>query len=622
MKEIKENKIINIYLKNIFFFVLFGLLIASITTYINYKYKYNEVLEVIDKNAIDNYNKIASNTQNIIDNSEYSLSSIQKNDIFISYINNPTNKQNVKSLFLNSINNNKNFFQLRYLDPNGIEIIRVNRDIKQGLVFVTDEKDLQNKSDRHYFKETISNSNQLFWHSKFDLNMENGEIEKPIKPTFRISKNVYYKGEFYGILIVNIDMSKLNKYIHSFRNFQISMIDKDGEYLLSSDSQLEWSRYLNKQYNYKNDFPNQLINNGLKNNYTHIYSMSDIFKNIDDMNIILTVNTEFVEQLTNEKYVYIFSIAILILISAIIIGLIISVPTSKLYIDYNKVYQKNLRYIDTIDKYVLTMDIDKNKKILNISKALCDISGYKKEELIGKTPSIFKSGDLENTIYKELWNKISNGLIWEGEFHNLTKDKAYFWIHSTILPNYDENNHIISYTSISEDITDKKIIEKLSQTDKLTQLYNRLVIDNSLAREYNRFLRNKSIFSIILIDLDKFKLVNDKYGHLVGDKVLVSFANILKEQCRKTDIIGRWGGEEFLVICLDTDISGATHLAQKIREFTQNYKFDIVKKVTVSLGISQLQENDNINTLLKRVDINLYKAKESGRNKFTADNIL
>lgn len=613
----KENKIVKIYLKNILMFLIFGLLIASVTTYINYKYKYNEVIEVINKSAIDHYNKITSHTESLIENGEYCLSSIQTNDIFIEYLLNQKSKKNVTSLFLNSINNNQNFFQLRYLDKDGQEIIRINRDTKQDIVYVTEDKDLQNKANRYYFKETISNSNKLFWYSKFDLNIENNEIEKPYKPTFRVSKNVFYKGKFYGILIVNIDMSKLDKYIKSFSNFEISLIDKDGNYLLSSDEAKQWSRYLDKQYNFKNDYPNQKNNNSEK--YFHTHSMETIFQNVDEIKIILRVDNRFVEKLSNENLVYIYSMAMVIFIAAIIIGLIISVPTSKLYIDYNKVYQKNLRYMDTIDKYVITMDIDTDKKILNASKALCDLSGYKKEELIGKSPSIFKSGNLDDTIYKEMWNKITNGLIWDGDFHNLTKNKEYFWIHSTILPNYNEQNNIVSYTSISEDVTDKKTIEKLSQTDTLTQLYNRMVIDDNLKREFNRFSRNKTIFSLILIDIDKFKLVNDNFGHLVGDKVLITFADILKEYCRKTDVVGRWGGEEFMIICIDTDIDGAFNAAENIRKITQDHHFDLIKNCTISLGVSRIRENDTINSLLKRVDENLYKAKETGRNKTIAD---
>ena len=146
-----------------------------------------------------------------------------------------------------------------------------------------------------------------------------------------------------------------------------------------------------------------------------------------------------------------------------------------------------------------------------------------------------------------------------------------------------------------------------------------MVLDDNLEREYNRFLRNKTIFSLILIDIDKFKLVNDNYGHLIGDKVLITFSNILKKNSRKTDIVGRWGGEEFMIICTDTNISDAMKIAENIRKTIENYKFDIVKNCTASLGVSEINEEDNINSLLKRVDENLYKAKENGRNRSIFD---
>jgi diguanylate cyclase (GGDEF)-like protein/PAS domain S-box-containing protein len=265
------------------------------------------------------------------------------------------------------------------------------------------------------------------------------------------------------------------------------------------------------------------------------------------------------------------------------------------------------------------MKVDLNKTITDVSSALCKISGYSKEELIGKSPSLFKSGRMNNEVYKDLWNKITNGLIWHGELENRTKYDQPYWIHITILPNYDQNNQIESYTSLFEDITDKKRIEIISQTDKLTQIYNRVKLDASLEIEFNRFQRYKDIFSIILIDIDHFKSVNDNYGHQVGDSVLIQLSKLLKEHCRRTDIVGRWGGEEFMIICPDTDIKGSTLLAEHLRKQVDEFEFNVVKHKTISVGVAEIYNSDNIETLLKRVDDNLYEAKNSGRNKVVSD---
>jgi diguanylate cyclase (GGDEF)-like protein/PAS domain S-box-containing protein len=266
------------------------------------------------------------------------------------------------------------------------------------------------------------------------------------------------------------------------------------------------------------------------------------------------------------------------------------------------------------------MTVNLDKKITDVSSALCNVTGYKKEELIGKTPSIFKSGKMDDKVYKDLWNKISSGFVWSGELQNRTKEGEIYWLKTNILPNLSIKNDIVeSYTSLSEDITDKKQIEVISQTDKLTQLYNRVKLDESLEYEMNRFIRHSDIFSIILIDMDKFKSVNDNYGHQVGDSVLIKLSEILKTHSRKIDIVGRWGGEEFMIICIDTDIKGATHFAENLRIAVEEYVFDVVKHKTISVGVTEVKRTDNIETLIKRVDDYLYEAKESGRNRVISD---
>lgn len=158
-------------------------------------------------------------------------------------------------------------------------------------------------------------------------------------------------------------------------------------------------------------------------------------------------------------------------------------------------------------------------------------------------------------------------------------------------------------------------LEKLSITDNLTKLYNRNKIEEVLEVEVNRANRFETNFSIIMIDIDYFKRVNDICGHQMGDTVLKEFANILKSSLRKTDTVARWGGEEFIIICSETDIKGATSFANNIRKNISNYAFSIDEQKTASFGIAMYEKNEDINALIKRVDDALYKAKENGRNR-------
>ena len=159
-----------------------------------------------------------------------------------------------------------------------------------------------------------------------------------------------------------------------------------------------------------------------------------------------------------------------------------------------------------------------------------------------------------------------------------------------------------------------------TMTDELTQLYNRRKIVETINYELKKFNRMKNNFSIILIDIDFFKKINDNYGHIVGDNVLKEFANILKTNVRDYDIVGRWGGEEFIIIAPDTSIQNAEKLANKLRKTIESSDFKNINKITASFGVSHSKEGDDKVSLLDRADRALYTSKNSGRNKVVAFN--
>ncbi|WP_456396717.1 sensor domain-containing diguanylate cyclase [Desulfurobacterium sp.] len=158
-------------------------------------------------------------------------------------------------------------------------------------------------------------------------------------------------------------------------------------------------------------------------------------------------------------------------------------------------------------------------------------------------------------------------------------------------------------------------IKKLADTDGLTAIYNRRKILEELEKEIIRTQRYGNPLSVIIFDIDLFKEVNDTYGHLMGDKILREIAQIIKKRIRKPDIFGRYGGEEFLIVLPETDITGGVKFAEKIRKLIENHPFPIDRKITISLGVTEYKYGDTVDTLLARADRALYMAKESGRNK-------
>ncbi len=158
-------------------------------------------------------------------------------------------------------------------------------------------------------------------------------------------------------------------------------------------------------------------------------------------------------------------------------------------------------------------------------------------------------------------------------------------------------------------------LEELSITDKLTGLYNRLKLDSAIAEEIDRYDRYKNPFGIILLDIDHFKLVNDTHGHQVGDKVLQEVARLLTTYTRKSDLVGRWGGEEFLIICPEINKEKLISLSEKLRTIVESHPFSVVTTKTASFGVASYKDNESVKTFIHRADEALYQAKNSGRNK-------
>ncbi len=164
-------------------------------------------------------------------------------------------------------------------------------------------------------------------------------------------------------------------------------------------------------------------------------------------------------------------------------------------------------------------------------------------------------------------------------------------------------------------------LERLSNTDPLTELYNRRYFINILEREFERAKRYNRTLSLLMIDIDFFKSVNDKCGHLIGDKVLTVVARILKSDLRRIDSCSRYGGEEFVTLLPETDISGAGSVGNRyltgIREQDLSDICKELKTITVSIGIACLPDDNikNMDELLKRADDALYEAKKTGRNR-------
>ena len=162
-------------------------------------------------------------------------------------------------------------------------------------------------------------------------------------------------------------------------------------------------------------------------------------------------------------------------------------------------------------------------------------------------------------------------------------------------------------------------LDRLSQTDNLTNLPNRTRLNLQFPIELARARRLGQGLSLIMIDVDHFKLINDEFGHLVGDKVLIAMSDLVRRSVRAIDLPARWGGEELVVLCPDSHLDQALILAERIRQAVRDHDFDTGRRQTVSIGVATLGPSDDIDQLLNRADQALYIGKSSGRDRVCSE---
>lgn len=257
--------------------------------------------------------------------------------------------------------------------------------------------------------------------------------------------------------------------------------------------------------------------------------------------------------------------------------------------------------------------------------------GYKKEEVPEKTDYQFFTDRLHPDDYENTMNAMKLHLqgianVYEVEYKIRAKDGSWKWFYDRgKITDYDKEGKPLFLSGIVFDITQKKemqqelilknnLLEELSITDELTKLKNRRAIMNIMECEIDKAAHDKNPLSIALFDIDDFKQINDTNGHLVGDDVIKEVSKIMMENVRKTDTVGRFGGEEFIIVFPNTDAEKATYIANRIRLQIMEYDFPQELKVTISGGVKEFT-GECLCDFINQVDKNLYCAKNSGKNK-------
>ncbi len=273
-----------------------------------------------------------------------------------------------------------------------------------------------------------------------------------------------------------------------------------------------------------------------------------------------------------------------------------------------------------LDQYVISSKTDATGKIIYVSQAFIDISGYSKDELLGQEHSVLRHDDMDTVVFEDLWTTITTGETWRGEILNRKKSGEGYWVDAIISADYARDGTVIGYSAIRIDITAQKEANYLAFHDFLTALPNRARFEDIASHAIKVAKRDKTSLAVLFIDFDKFKDINDTLGHHVGDEMLKIVSKRLESVLREVDTIARIGGDEFVILLESIrDNKNISAIADKILEVVRK-PIDVSENrfyTTASIGISIYPvDGETISLLMKNADSAMYDAKDQGRDNY------
>ena len=281
-------------------------------------------------------------------------------------------------------------------------------------------------------------------------------------------------------------------------------------------------------------------------------------------------------------------------------------------------------YMRAIDQHAIVSVADRDGRILQVNDKLVEVSGYPRDELIGRDHRVLSSHTHGTEFFAQLWATLQRGEIWRGTICNRTKSGGLYWVDSAIVPLKDSNGAVVRFISIRIDITERKHAEnemlRLATHDSLTGLVNRRLLRDRIQQALESDKRTHAQAALMFIDLDQFKSINDSLGHETGDRLLVEVARRLLSGVRAEDTVARHGGDEFIVFLPRVhNASDVGRIAEKLQR-SLGLPFTIEGRelyIGSSIGIAMFPaDGQDFDALLKNSDSAMYHVKESGRNNY------
>ncbi|MGJ8580957.1 MAG: sensor domain-containing diguanylate cyclase [Psychromonas sp.] len=622
-------------------------------------YTYQQYSQNIAKNMLAQEEAfVASTTQALQKEMQMQLMILQMNTRsqvlanFLEY-NSPISRKGLEALFINLAVTFNRYDQIRLIDMQGNERIRMNYN--EGAPSIVKANQLQNKQSSSYFQEGIKLSKGQVYVSAMELNMEYGKVEVPYKPVIRFATPIFNsKGQKLGLMVMNYFANELLENFRHQMELRISgqgmLIDPQGYWLSNHDRSNEWGASLshvdqqfkdlypdawpainqNRDGIYRSDTgifryvsinPFDLDSIGMFQNEQHVnLTVVEHSQKITDWKLVIFLPNETINQTSifNSRFAT-GAIILLYLGSAAILLLLLFISEQKrreLAYDGRVKEELNDLYENSPCGY---HSLDKQGFILKMNQTELDWLGYHRDEVIGRPFTDFLMPS-SITTFEHFLSQLQLENQVEGVVLEIECKDGYTFFVSTSATSILEKGHFAIARTSAFDITDRIELEErlayIANTDVLTGISNR----RHFFIEAEKYLAADQDISVLMLDADHFKKVNDVYGHDVGDDVLKAIAVTLRAALPKEVVLARLGGEEFVIIASGLNAKQALRLSEQICSKMEKTSIPVGNgkstNITLSIGTAQrLSYDEEIDDILKRADIALYQAKTTGRNK-------
>lgn len=545
--------------------------------------------------------------------------------------------------------------QIRYLDKTGMETVRVNRNVDRP--YIVPEDELQDKGKRYYFKDTMGISCREVFVSPMDLNIEKGEIERPLKPMIRFGMPACDRqGVKQGVVLFNYLGARLLNNLKEMLGeveSRTMLLNKDGFWLLSHDPGEEWGFMFKKDLRFQNRFPDsweemQRDKNGQMTTGAGIFTFQTIYpldegqasstgdddasslsrKFIEARNyywvLILHVPKQQIslrmqQHISRGLFQFFLSMMLLFPLTWLFSRERVRAGIASEAVNRSEEFTRAVT--TQLAEGLMVLDCDGRFQMINPRAEY--LLGWRESELLNGTVEPIMTELQPGKEECKISECMEKGIAQQIEpFYFNRKNGDEIPVSLSVAPMYNHGN-IVGVIMTFQDIAQRLLIEEklksMATHDPLTGTKNRGELERQLVSELGRCRRYTRPFSLLMIDIDHFKKINDTYGHQHGDEVLKNMCRYIDSTLRKSDIIGRYGGEEFIVMLPETDCSHAERFAERLKEgITQNScrGGEANLPLTVSIGVASYPDHgDVVENILKKADDALYAAKEQGRDR-------